>query len=72
MYLYEMVFNYVKSKDFYGVTLSPMNFKGKETMKCFYGGFFSLMVKTLMITFIIGKFNEMLRFTAPSITQLLL
>jgi len=49
-----------------------MNFKGAETTKTFYGGFFSLIVKAIMLTFILNKFNEMLRFSAPAITQLLL
>jgi hypothetical protein len=72
MWPFRWLFKWVKGYDFYGVPIAPMNFKGAETMKTFYGGFFSLAVKAIMLTFILNKFNEMLRFSAPAITQLLL
>ena len=63
-----IIIDWIKEFDYFGVTISPMNFGGTDVINTFYGGFCSIIAKVLLIMFFLNKLNEMVNFSQPNIT----
>ena len=56
---------WVKSHDYFGLSFPFFTINKKESTATFIGGILSLAIKFIVTLFLLGKFNEMIFFSAP-------
>ena len=60
------------SHDIYGTDISPMTSKGGGSISSSYGGFVSIVMKTIVVMFVSGKLGEMIFQKSQKVVQLML
>ena len=70
--LIDKIMDWIKSHDMFGFSTPPFFINGSDSVPTLLGGILSLGIKFIVTLFLMGKFNEMIFYSDPKITQLLI